>query len=136
VVVVLFIQRPGRWRLRAVLVAYLTCESYVSKRLSGIIRGNLSTYIKSLLRLSLVTVAMSTMSLLSVNTQRSPEFTLLRLSRQKGHDWDLDRLQIIATEHYVQLWLCITLWNEGTDNYWHGTEKEMGTNTPTRKGIA
>ena len=89
--------------MRAVLVAYLTCESYVSKRLSGIIRGNLSTYIKSLLRLSLVTVAMSTMSLLSVNTQRSPEFTLLRLSRQKGHDWDLDRLQIIATEHYVQL---------------------------------
>jgi len=57
------------------------------------IKGNLSMYMKSLLRFSLVTVSMSTMSLLSVNIQRSPEFTLLRLSRQKGHDCDLALLQ-------------------------------------------
>jgi hypothetical protein len=57
------------------------------------IKGNLSMYMKSLLRFSLVTVSMSTMSLLSVNTHRSPEFTLLRLSRQKGHDCDLAPLQ-------------------------------------------
>ena len=62
------------------------------------IKGNLSMYMKSLLRFSLVTVSMSTTSLLSVNTQRSPEFTLLRLSRQKGHDWDLVLLQKISDD--------------------------------------
>lgn len=84
-------------------MAYLRWESYASKRLSGTIRGNLSMYMKSLLRFSLDTVAISTISLLSVNTQRSPEFTLLRLSRQKGHDCDLDRLQFIATDPYFHL---------------------------------
>lgn len=72
------------------------CESYVSKRDSGTITGSLSIYIKSLLRFSLVTVAISTASLLSVNTQRSPEFTRFRLSRQNGHDCDIVRLQKIS----------------------------------------
>jgi hypothetical protein len=31
--------------------------------------------------------------LLSVYIHRSAEFTLLRLSRQNGQDWDLDLLQ-------------------------------------------
>lgn len=70
-------------------------ESYASKMESGTIKGNLSMYMKSLLRFSLVTVAISTTSLLSVYTHRSPEFTLFKLSRQNGHDWDLVRLQNI-----------------------------------------
>ena len=78
-------------------------ESYVSKRESGTIRGNLSMYMKSLLRFSLVTVAMSTTSLLSVNTQRSPEFTLFRLSRQNGHDCDIVRLQKLSNHFNFQL---------------------------------
>lgn len=35
----------------------------------------------------------SAASLLVVYIHRSPEFTLFRLSRQKGQDWDLDRLE-------------------------------------------
>jgi len=81
----------------------------VSKRESGMIKGNLSMYMKSLLRFSLVTVAMSTTSLPSVNTQRSPEFTLFRLSRQKGHDCDLVLLQNIANYNDV-------IWNWTTEH--------------------
>lgn len=76
-----------------VVITYLMWESYMSKMESGTIKGNLSMYMKTLLRFSLVTVAISTTSLLSVNTQRSPEFTLFRLSRQNGHDCDIVRLQ-------------------------------------------
>ncbi|GKV45835.1 hypothetical protein SLEP1_g52874 [Rubroshorea leprosula] len=45
-------------------------------------------------------MAMSTISLLSVYTQRSPELTLFRLSRQKGHDCDLVRLKFIGINIY------------------------------------
>lgn len=65
----------------------------MSRTDSGMTVGNLSMYMKSRLRFSLRTVAMSTMSLLSVYIHRSAEFTLLRLSRQNGQDWDLDLLQ-------------------------------------------
>jgi hypothetical protein len=50
-------------------------------------------YINRRLMFSLVTVAMSTTSRQSVNIHGSLEFTRLRLSRQKGQDWDLERLQ-------------------------------------------
>ena len=60
---------------------------------SCVTRGSFSMYINRRLMFSLVTVAMSTTSRQSVNIHRSPEFTRLRLSRQKGQDCDLERLQ-------------------------------------------
>lgn len=86
----------------SILEDYLRWESYGSKRLSGTINGNLSMYRNSRLRFSLVTVAESIISLLSIYTQRSHEFTLFKLSRQKGHDCDLVRLQFIGTYPYYQ----------------------------------
>lgn len=114
-----------RWLFLAVLITYLIWESYKSKRLSGRISGSLSIYTKSLLRFSLVTVAMSTMSRLPVNTQRSPEFTRLRLSRQKGHDWDLDRLQFIAAYQYFQV--NVNIKKQSNNQIQHRAEIELGT---------
>lgn len=48
---------------------------------------------KSLFRFSLEMKDKSTISLLLVHIQRSPELTLFRLSRQKGHDCDRVRLK-------------------------------------------
>lgn len=50
-------------------------------------------YRNSLFLFSLSIVWRLTVSDLSINIHKSPEFTLLRLSRQKGHDSDLPCLQ-------------------------------------------
>lgn len=95
----------------------------MSKRFSGMTRGNLSIYRNSLLRFSLDTVAMSTTSLLSVYTQRSQEFTRLRLSRQKGHDCDLVRLS-----HCTNIYLTDRCTTKGKHN-------TMAPNITYDKGI-
>jgi hypothetical protein len=46
-------------------------------------------YINSLFKFSLLIEARSSISLLLMYIQRSPEFTLFRLSLQKGQDSDL-----------------------------------------------
>lgn len=61
---------------------------------SGTARGSFSTYRTSLFMFSLDREDRSATSLLVVYIHRSPEFTLLRLSRQNGQDWDLDLLEI------------------------------------------
>lgn len=76
---------------------HLTWQSWGTKTWSGIISGNLSMYMNSLLQFSLKIADRSTISHLSVYIQRSPELTLLRLSRQKGHDWDRPRLRLKQT---------------------------------------